>query len=97
MSNKIKLAASVRRGKPCNCKPHFISSVKLAQELRISDATVRVWVYRGLLPQPARVGNSLIWSVGELEEWYATRRQAPWRRRTAEKIFNKPAPIGAAA
>jgi predicted DNA-binding transcriptional regulator AlpA len=88
--------AKLRR-KPCGCKPHFISTVKLAKELHVAQSLVRCWISRGLLPQPCRVGRSLVWSVSELEEWFAKNRQAPWKRKARATVFSKPMPADGAA
>jgi hypothetical protein len=80
------------RKKPCGCRPHFISTVKLAKELHVPQSMVRLWICRGLLPRPGRIGRTLVWSARELEEFYKSRPFAPRRRKMQAKVFSKPYP-----
>lgn len=37
--------------------------------LQVSRATVKVWVKKGLIPAPVRVGKGLRWDKGLMREW----------------------------
>lgn len=42
--------------------------------LRVSRSTIKVWVKRGEIPQPVRVGKSLRWKVSDMQEWFAAKK-----------------------
>lgn len=48
-------------------RPAYLSCASLAQELDLSESTVRNMVDRGILPRPIRMGSSVRWSWDDVQ------------------------------
>jgi excisionase family DNA binding protein len=57
---------------------------EVADRLRVPEATVRRWLYRGDGPPALKVGRHLRFDEDRLEEWLGT-RPGPGRRRRREE------------
>ena len=46
---------------------YWVSHAELLEEWRISRATARRWVIKGVIPKPVKLGNKLYWDRRALE------------------------------
>jgi hypothetical protein len=61
----------------------FVGTEEAARICGIEPRTVRQYAWEGLMPEPLRVGRTLLWSRDVLEEWARERRKPGRPRRTS--------------
>jgi predicted DNA-binding transcriptional regulator AlpA len=62
----------------------WLTTDDVAALAQIATATVRRYVWRGVLPEPVRKGGILLWWKGDIETWLAERRPPGRPKRLAE-------------
>lgn len=56
----------------------FLTVADMMRWLRVSRSTLKVWVKRGELPEPVRIGKGLRWEVGPLQTWIELKKAGTW-------------------
>jgi predicted DNA-binding transcriptional regulator AlpA len=59
-----------------------MTTEQVAELAGISPVSVRRYTWRGVIPEPERIGGILLWKRDEIEQWLAERRK-PGRPRKA--------------
>lgn len=56
----------------------FIRPSQLAEQLNVSESTLRQWIATGRLPPPRRITErTLCWSLADLQTWFANLPTVP--------------------
>lgn len=76
MNHNLRSRAALSAGGPASVDV-YLSETEAAKRLGLSERTLQAWRCRGEGPTATRLGRSVRYAVGDLEQWLQSRKTRP--------------------